>query len=416
MSKDSSKNNDDSDEKLSRRDFLKLVGVAGTFATIPALFPLGKVFASNGNGDGNVSNSTSQTVKKLSTGNHKFNLDGTSPQVANTMGSRTMVDKTLFPILEGMAIGLLTLKKGGVREPHWHPNASELGYCISGKTAMTIFSPGNGYDRFTIDAGELSYVPIGYIHDIENIGDTDAKFLVVFNNEKPEDLGISGSIGSMQNRVLNATFNINPPTFFNQFNNNLPRNVVVGPKPNLLYSKEKYTRITNNHKFDLINFPPQVQTLGGTVALGNANAFPILKGLACYLLRFKPHGIREPHWHPNSPELNYVIEGKARLTVFSPGGDAGTFELGHVDTFEVSAGEIAFIPQGYFHYIENINNNGNTTFAVFFGNERPEDIGISGSLSAYSNGVLGSVFNTNPEIFSKLPRLQQDVFLVSGGG
>ena len=386
---DITKSNHNSEEKISRRDFFKLVSVAGAFATLPTLLPLGKVFATNGNVT--TSKNATKTATKTSNGSHKFNLDGTPPQVANTMGSRTMVDSTLFPILEGMSIGLLILKKGGVREPHWHPNASELGYCISGKTAMTIFSPGNGYDRFTIDAGELSYVPIGYIHDIENIGDTDAKFLVVFNNEKSEDLGISGSIGSMQNRVLNATFSINPPTFFNQFNNNSPNNVVVAPKPNLLYNKEKYTRISDNHKFDLANFPPQVQTAGGTVALGNANAFPILKGLACYLLRFKPHGIREPHWHPNSPELNYVIEGKARLTVFSRGGDAGSYELGHVDTFEVSAGEIAFIPQGYFHYIENINNNGNTTFAVFFGNEKPEDIGISGSFSAYSNGVLGCV-------------------------
>ena len=53
---------------------------------------------------------------------------------------------------------------------------------------------------------------------------------------------------------------------------------------------------------------------------------------------------------------------------------------------------------------------------VFFGNERPQDIGISGSFSAYSNGVLGSVFNTKPDIFNNLPRLQQDVFLVSGAG
>jgi oxalate decarboxylase len=147
-----------------------------------------------------------QQQQKISNMSHKFNLDGTPPQVANTMGSRTMVDSTVFPTLEGMAIGLVILKKEGVREPHWHPNASELGYCVSGKTAMTIFSPGNGYDRFTIEAGDLSYVPIDYIHDIENIGDTDAKFLEVFNNEKPEDLGISRSIGSMQNRVLNATF------------------------------------------------------------------------------------------------------------------------------------------------------------------------------------------------------------------
>ena len=407
-------NINNSDNKISRRDFLKLVGVAGTIATLPTFLPLGKVFGTNGNLT--TTNNNTKTATKISNGHHKFNLDGTSPQVANTMGSRTMVDSKVFPILEGMAIGLVILKKGGVREPHWHPNASELGFCISGKTAMTMFGPDNSYNRFTIDAGELSYVPIGWIHDIENIGDTDAKFLVVFNNDKPEDLGISGSIGSMQNRVLNSTFNINPPTFFNQFNDNSPKNVVVGPKPNMLYNNEKYTRIANNHKFDLANFPPQIQTAGGSVALGNANAFPILNGLACYMLKFKPHGIREPHWHPNAPELNYVVEGKARLTVFSPGGSAGTFESGYVDTFEVSAGEIAFIPQGYFHYIENINNNSNTTFLVFFGSERPQDIGISGSFSAYSNGVLGSVFNTNPNLFTKLPRLQQDVFLVSGAG
>jgi oxalate decarboxylase len=29
-------------------------------------------------------------------------------------------------------------------------------------------------------------------------------------------------------------------------------------------------------------------------------------------------GVREPHWHPNAAELNYVIEGKVRFTVYGP--------------------------------------------------------------------------------------------------
>lgn len=53
-----------------------------------------------------------QQQQKISNMSHKFNLDGTPPQVANTMGSRTMVDRTVFPTLEGMAIGLVILKKG----------------------------------------------------------------------------------------------------------------------------------------------------------------------------------------------------------------------------------------------------------------------------------------------------------------
>ena len=121
----------------------------------------------------------------------------------------------------------------------------------------------------------------------------------------------------------------------------------------------------------------------------------------------KPKGIREPHWHPNAAELDYVISGRARMTIFSPGDN--------VDTFEVGPGEIVFIPSAYFHYIENVNASEDMQFAVFFNHERPEDIGISGALGAYSNDVLGSVFGLEPKILDALPKYQEDLFVVSGG-
>jgi oxalate decarboxylase len=48
--------------------------------------------------------------------------------------SKTSTDN--FPILDtwAMAAFLVRLKKGGVLEPHWHPNAAELAYCISGRS------------------------------------------------------------------------------------------------------------------------------------------------------------------------------------------------------------------------------------------------------------------------------------------
>jgi oxalate decarboxylase len=221
----------------------------------------------------------------------------------------------------------------------------------------------------------------------------------------------------MPDRVLNATFGIKPPTatFFNGFNNKSPKDIVIGSKKaNVLGSAAAATtpaensmaRIPNPHKFNLEGIPPQVQTTGGTVALGNANTFPILNGLACYSLRLKPNGIREPHWHPNAAELDYVIEGRARMIILSPGGS--------IDTFEVNPGQIVLIPPAYFHYIENPDSINNMHFAVFFGHEKPEDIGISGALSAYSNEVLAAVFNLDPTLFDKLPKLEEDVFVVTG--
>jgi oxalate decarboxylase len=56
-------------------------------------------------------------------------------------------------------------------------------------------------------------------------------------------------------------------------------------------------------------------------------------------------GIVEPHTHPNAAELNYVINGKIRFTVFGPNGEA--------ETSEISQGQVFFVPPGYFHYLEN---------------------------------------------------------------
>ena len=131
----------------------------------------------------------------------------------------------------------------------------------------------------------------------------------------------------MPDCVLNETFGIKPPTptFFGEFNNNSPKDIVIGSElDNVLdvataTPSNSMTRIANPHKFDLECITPQVQTAGSTVALGNARTFGILDGLACYSLHLKPRGIREPHWHPNV-ELDYVIEGSARMTILSPGG------------------------------------------------------------------------------------------------
>ena len=68
---------------------------------------------------------------------------------------------------------------------------------------------------------------------------------------------------------------------------------------------------------------------------------------SAYLLTLKPKGIRELHWHPNAAELDYVISGRDRMTIFSPGDN--------IDTFQVGPGELVFIPSAYFHYIENVN-------------------------------------------------------------
>jgi oxalate decarboxylase len=336
---------------------------------------------------------------------HTFNLEAMKPQAVRNGGTRAMANENNFSLLKGMALYSLRLDSGGIREPHWHPNAAELSYCLAGRALMTIFSPGAGHDTFTVDPGEIVYVPRGYLHHIDNINQGDTKFAIAFNHELPEDIGISGSTASMTDRALGATFGLSSE-YFGSFKKS-SQDVLITTKSNTVEPTTIYHKIPNYHKFNLKAFPPTVQSRGGTVSLGNANNFRILEGLACYLLTLKPKGIREPHWHPNAAELDYVITGRGRMTVFSPGDK--------VDTFEVGPGEIVFVPSAYFHYIENVNANEDLQFAVFFDHERPEDIGLSGAFGAYSNEILGSVFGLQPKVLDSLPKYQEDLFVVAGG-
>jgi len=386
-------------KKVTRRDFLKLAGVVGAVATLPSLIPFGKVFGGTNNNTNINQTSNLNPVNKETSSIHIFDLDGAKPQFSSPTGSRTIMNADNFPILSGMGAVLLRLEKGGVREPHWHPNAAELSYCITGNAKMTIFSTNARVDTFTINPGQLTFVPRAYWHDIENIGNEEAKFVIVYN--------ISGSVGSMSARVLDRMFGINPPGFFDQLNYKLSQDVIVAPTP-ADFSGSSKVETPNLHKFNLGGITPQIQTPGGTGALGTATYFPILAGLALFLIGLKPSGIVEPHTHPNAAELNYVINGKVRFTVFGPNGQ--------VETSEIGQGQVFFVPAGYFHYLENPDNVNGSNVLSFFGNENPEFIGLVGGLSAYSNEVLGSVFTKDPKIFSNLTRLEKNVFIASGTG
>jgi oxalate decarboxylase len=47
-------------------------------------------------------------------------------------GSIRRLTKDAFPMLERISIKRLVIEPGCLREPHWHANADELTYCLSG--------------------------------------------------------------------------------------------------------------------------------------------------------------------------------------------------------------------------------------------------------------------------------------------
>jgi len=88
-----------------------------------------------------------------------------------------------------------------------------------------------------------------------------------------------------------------------------------------------------------------IKTKGGTVRITDSSVFPVSKTIAAALVEVEPGAMRELHWHPNTDEWQYYIEGQARMGVFAASGQAHTFNF--------RAGDVGFVPFAMGHYIEN---------------------------------------------------------------
>ena len=98
-----------------------------------------------------------------------------------------MASANEFPISTTMTGTLLNLKRGALRELHWHPNADEWQYVLSGKMRLTVFASHGLAKVVELGAGDIGFAPMGYGHALENVGNGPANsssYLTVVNIRK----------------------------------------------------------------------------------------------------------------------------------------------------------------------------------------------------------------------------------------
>lgn len=365
-------------------------------------------------------------VVDLANINPSISTSGGTERVANADNATVLNVPTNFTTLGNwaMSIAEVRLNQGGVREPHWHTNAAELMYCTQGSVNVTIFngSPVVVQEAFTLTPNQIAFIPIGFLHDIENTSSGESRVITAWNNERVQTEGISGSVGSIwQNdktsRVVDQTFHMQGTGFWEGANNNSNDDIGIGDKntagtgqtPRAINAEPNVPQAQpiSRYKLDLNTVQASVNTPGGSDTEGNISRFPVLKGLAAFSIWINPGGIREPHWHPNASELHYVQSGTGVFQTKTPITQS-------VETATLSAGSFFFVPPAYLHYFENRSTTEKLHVLAFFTNEDPQDLGFSGGFSSYSNAVLGATFKKPANYFNNLNRFTLDDGIVGG--
>jgi oxalate decarboxylase len=124
-----------------------------------------------------------------------------TPTKVTKGGEVKIVDVKNFPATN-IAAAIVTLKPGGLRELHWHPNEDEWQYYVKGNARMTVFAAGGRARTMDFQAGDVGYIDRSVPHYVENTGTDDLVFLEVFPTPHYEDISLAEWLAHTPSRLV----------------------------------------------------------------------------------------------------------------------------------------------------------------------------------------------------------------------
>jgi oxalate decarboxylase len=241
----------------------------------------------------------------------------------------------------------MRLNAGGIRELHWH-KAGEWAYMLYGNARITAVDAQGRNFVDDVGVGDLWYFPAGVPHSIQGLEPDGCEFLLVFDDgsfDEDDTFLLSDWFKRVPKDILGKNFNV-PASSFDQLPDPSQRYIFAASVPGPLSSDKisGATAVPLSFSHRLMAQEP-IKTRSGTVRISDSSTFPANTTLAAALVEVNPGGLRELHWHPNTNEWQYYIEGQARMGVFGASGQARTFDF--------RAGDVGYVPFAMGHYIEN---------------------------------------------------------------
>ncbi len=243
----------------------------------------------------------------------------------------------------------MRLTAGSFRELHWH-TADEWALMLTGKARVTVMQPDGKMFVDDIEAGDLWYFPAGFPHSIQGLNPNGCEFLLVFDQgdfSEDDTFLLSDWIAHTPPEVLakNMSLSLAEVAQLPKAEMYIFKSAVPGSLEDAKRAVGDNLETENKYTFHVAGMAPTKKTASGEVRIFDTTNFPISKNIAAAVVRVKPGGMRELHWHSTGTEWQFYLQGSARMTVFGSAGRARTMDF--------NANDVGYVPSMAGHYIEN---------------------------------------------------------------
>ncbi|KAI0684759.1 oxalate decarboxylase [Cytidiella melzeri] len=272
----------------------------------------------------------------------------------------------VMPIATDMAGVNMRLEAGAVREMHWHKTA-EWAYVLKGSVTITAVNPSGGNWLDTVNEGDLWYFPAGVPHVLQATAHNPdgAEFLLVFDNgdfSEDSTFSLTDWLAHTPKSVLAKNFHTTVEAF-----SHIPgKELYIFPATPLATNESTaHGSATMPYTFKMSAMKGSLLA-GGSAKVVDSSVFNVSTTIAAAEVSVEPGAMR----------------GKAR-------------------TFNYQAGDVAYIPGTYGHYVEN---TGNTTlqFLEVFKSDKFEDISLNQWLALTPPDIVKAHLQLSDDVMEKL--------------
>ncbi|PKG23982.1 cupin domain-containing protein [Niallia nealsonii] len=132
---------------------------------------------------------------------------------------------------------------------------------------------------------------------------------------------------------------------------------------------------------------------------------PAMIGGAFVDLHLTKGHMREPHWHPNSWELDVVVAGEAMISIVDP-------DTKKLHNYHAKLGDVVFIPMAWWHWIRPVSEK--LHLHLFFNNDQFESAEGSDTLRLTPPEVFQIAYGLDSEkIANVLSSITESVVISS---
>ena len=331
---------------------------------------------------------------------YRINLFSQGQINKNKYGTRIAENATQFPSDNFGQFFYYDLLEQGMRVPHWHANAIEVGTVLTGKMRVTIWEGVGEKKVFTVNRNSTWTIPQAALHSLENVGNEKLTFVLAYNAPLTADVQFEQAWAFLPDAILAQSTGLTENEIRSIKNLNVDR--LSGFDPS---ADPENTDLHSPYSSDFSTTEPIYQSELGSIKRIDSSNSTKMQQMALQQTILKPGTLRVPHWYTAGDTFLYVSQGSGFFTMLDREGKAY-----HA---MVKPGDLIYLPVATFHGFLNTGKDDLVTYEAFSVAKDIQEISLLDGAQHLNKCALGGAMGLNKTTVERLIQQKPRSYMVS---